>query len=37
MRYLDTSVLLAFLIPEAGNNAAEAFMTSDGDPLVISS
>lgn len=37
MRYLDTSVLLAFLVPEAGSGAAEALMTSDGEPLVISS
>ncbi|MES2018733.1 MAG: type II toxin-antitoxin system VapC family toxin [Pseudomonadota bacterium] len=37
MRYLDTSVLLAFLIPEAGSSAAEALMTSNGEPLVISS
>lgn len=36
MRYLDTSVLLAFLLPEAGSSAAEALMTSDGDPLVVS-
>lgn len=37
MRYLDTSVLLAFLVPEDGSDAAEALMTSDGDPLVVSS
>ena len=37
MRYLDTSVLLAFLVPEAGSNAAEALMTSEGAPLVVSS
>ena len=37
MRYLDTSVLLAFLVPEAGSDAAEALMTSDGDPLAVSS
>jgi uncharacterized protein len=37
MRYLDTSVLLAFLLPEAGSSAAEALMTSKGDPLVVSS
>jgi uncharacterized protein len=37
MRYLDTSVLLAFLVPEAGSSAAEALMMSDGDPLVVSS
>lgn len=37
MRYLDTSVLLAFLVPEAGSGAAEALMTSNGDPLVVSS
>jgi predicted nucleic acid-binding protein len=36
MRYLDTSVLLAFLIPEAGSSEAEALMTSAGNPLVIS-
>ncbi len=34
MRYLDTSVLLAFLVPEAGSNAAKGLMTSDGDSLV---
>ncbi|MES2758851.1 MAG: type II toxin-antitoxin system VapC family toxin [Pseudomonadota bacterium] len=37
MRYLDTSVLLAFLLPEAGSSTAEALMMSDGDPLVVSS
>lgn len=37
MRYLDTSVLLAFLVPEAGSSAAEALMTSNGDTLVVSS
>lgn len=37
MRYLYTSVLLAFLIPEAGSSAAEALLTSEGPPLVISS
>lgn len=37
MRYLDTSVLLAFLVPEVGSSAAEALMTSDGEPLAISS
>lgn len=36
MRYVDTSVLLAFLLPEAGSDAAEQFMTSDGAPLAIS-
>ncbi len=37
MRYIDTSVLLAFLLPEAGSGAADALMTSNGDPLVVSS
>jgi predicted nucleic acid-binding protein len=37
MRYIDTSVLLAFLLPEAGSSAAETLMTSNGDPLVVSS
>lgn len=37
MRYVDTSVLLAFLLPEPGSNAAEAFMMSEGAPLAISS
>jgi hypothetical protein len=36
MRYLDTSVLLAFLVTEEGSSAAEALMTSDGAPLGIS-
>ena len=35
MRYLDTSVLLAFLVPEVGSSAAEALMTSDGRQAVI--
>ena len=37
MRYVDTSVLLAFLIPEPGSDAAETLMTSKGGPLAISS
>jgi predicted nucleic acid-binding protein len=35
MRYIDTSVLLAFLIPEAGSAGAEALMTAAGDQLAI--
>jgi predicted nucleic acid-binding protein len=30
MRYVDTSVLLAYLIPEARSAVAEAFMLSCG-------
>ncbi|QDQ28521.1 type II toxin-antitoxin system VapC family toxin [Chitinimonas arctica] len=37
MRYVDTSVLLAYLTPEAGSLAAETFMVSSGEPLAISS
>lgn len=37
MRYLDTSVLLAFLLPKPGSSSAEALMTSKGDALVVSS
>jgi predicted nucleic acid-binding protein len=33
MRYIDTSVLLAYLIPEAGSAVAEALMLSSGEPL----
>lgn len=36
MRYVDTSVLMAYLIPESGSGAAEAFMLSVGEPLAIS-
>ncbi len=36
MRYVDTSVLVAYLTPEAGSLAAEAFMQSGGAPLAIS-
>ena len=37
MRYVDTSVLLAYLTPEAGSAVAEKFMLSAGAPLAISS
>lgn len=36
MRYIDTSVLVAYLTREANSVAAEAFMLSRGTPLVIS-
>ncbi|MRW90349.1 PIN domain-containing protein [Duganella sp. FT80W] len=36
MRYLDTSVLVAYLTHEANSLAAEAFMLSAGAPLAIS-
>lgn len=37
MRYVDTSVLIAYLTPGAGSAVAEAFMLSVGEPLAISS
>jgi predicted nucleic acid-binding protein len=37
MRYVDTSVLLAYMLPEAGSTVAEAFMLSFGETLAISS
>ena len=37
MRYVDTSILIAYLTPEAGSAAAKAFMLSAGEPLAISS
>ena len=37
MRYVDTSVLIAYLTPEAGSAVAKAFMLSAGEPLAISS
>lgn len=37
MRYVDTSVLIAYLTPEAGSAIAEKFMLSAGEPLAISS
>lgn len=37
MRYVDTSVLMAFLLPESGSQLAEHFMTSPGDALAFSS
>jgi hypothetical protein len=37
MRYVDTSVLLAYLPPESGSAVAEEFMLSEGTPLAISS
>jgi predicted nucleic acid-binding protein len=37
MRYVDTSVLIAYLIPEPGSMAAEQLMLSIGEPLAISS
>ena len=36
MRYVDTSVLIAYLTPEAGSVIAENFMLSAGEPLAIS-
>jgi hypothetical protein len=36
MRYVDTSVLIAYLTPEAGSGVAEKFMMSSGDRLAIS-
>jgi predicted nucleic acid-binding protein len=30
MRYVDTSVLIAYLMPEAGSTLAEEFMLSAG-------
>lgn len=37
MRYIDTSVLMAFLLPESGSQLAERLMTSPGDALAFSS
>jgi uncharacterized protein len=37
MRYIDTSVLIAYLTPEAGSAVAEEFMLSAGEPLAVSS
>jgi predicted nucleic acid-binding protein len=37
MRYVDTSVLLAYLTHEARSACAEAFMQSSGAPLGVSS
>lgn len=37
MRYVDTSVLVAYLTPEPASAVAEEFMMSEGDPLAISS
>lgn len=37
MRYVDTSVLIAYLMPEACSALAEEFMLSAGQPLAISS
>lgn len=36
MRYLDTSVLVAYLTPEMGSSIAEAFMRSAGEPIAVS-
>jgi len=36
MRYVDTSVLIAYLIRETHSPVAEAFMLSQGDQLAIS-
>ena len=36
MRYVDTSVLIAFLLPESGSQLAERLMTSPGDALACS-
>lgn len=37
MRYVDTSVLVAYLTPEINSAAAEKFMMSAGAPLAVSS
>ena len=37
MRYLDTSILLAVLLPETGSDAAEMLMSSEGETLAVSS
>ena len=37
MRYVDTSVLMAFLLPKSGSQLAEHLMTSPGDALAFSS
>lgn len=37
MRYVDTSVLMAFLLPETGSQRAERLMTSPGEALAFSS
>jgi predicted nucleic acid-binding protein len=37
MRYVDTSVIIAYLTPEVHSPAAQAFMLSAGEPLAISS
>lgn len=37
MRYIDTSVLMAFLLPETGSQRAERLMTSPGEVLAFSS
>lgn len=36
MRYVDTSVLIAYLIPEASSVVAETFMLSTGEPIAVS-
>lgn len=36
-RYVDTSVSMAFLLPESGSELAERLMTSHGDALAFSS
>jgi len=36
MRYIDTSVLIAYLVRETGSAAAEALMLSPGMPLAVS-
>lgn len=37
MRYIDTSVLPAYLTPEVNSQVAENFMLSAGEPLAVSS
>lgn len=37
MRYVDTSVLIAYLTPEKNSEAAERLMLSQGLPLAVSS
>ena len=36
MRYVDTSVQIAYLIPEVSSAVAESFMLSTGDPIAVS-
>lgn len=36
MRYVDTSVLIAYLTPEVNSALAESFMLSAGEPIAVS-